>query len=76
MKNTDYYLGLNYRINIIQDEAEGGFVLSCPELKGCITCSDTVENGIKMICDAKKAWIKSALEDGIIIPMPCYNSSN
>src|SRR5665647_1020591 len=70
MKNLDFYLGLNYKIEITKDEAEGGFVLSCPDLKGCIACANTIETGITMLNDAKKTWIEAALEYGTDIPEP------
>ncbi|MDR1558696.1 MAG: type II toxin-antitoxin system HicB family antitoxin, partial [Clostridiales bacterium] len=55
-KDLNYYMGLNYRIEVIEDKQEGGYALSCPELRGCITCADTIENGLSMIEDAKKNW--------------------
>jgi len=70
MKNLDYYMGLNYRIEIVKDEAEGGYVLSIPELKGCLTCADNLEKGMEMLEDAKKQWLTAALESGYEIPEP------
>ena len=69
-KNLDYYMSLNYKIEVVEDKEEGGFVLSCPELKGCITCADTLEKGFSMIEDAKKSWFIACIEDGIPIPEP------
>ena len=69
-KNLSYYTGLNYKVEVIQDKAEGGYALSCPELKGCFTCADTIEQGLEMIEDAKKSWFTACLEDGIPIPEP------
>jgi len=69
-KDLDYYMGLNYRIEIIKDDEDGGFALCCPELRGCITCADTIENGLKMIEDAKMCWFEACIEDNIPIPEP------
>jgi len=69
-KDLNYYMGLNYRIEVVEDKEEGGYALSCPELKGCVTCADTLEHGFKMIEDAKKCWITACIEDGIPIPEP------
>ena len=69
-KNLDYYMNLNYKIEITRDIEEGGYVFSCPELKGCITCADTMEQGVETIEDAKKSWFAACLEDGIEIPEP------
>lgn len=69
-KSVDYYMGLPYRVEIVEDKTDGGFALHCPELPGCITCADTVEEGLKLLEDAKRDWITSCLEDGIPIPEP------
>jgi len=41
-------------IEIVKDEAEGGYVLLIPDLKGCLTCADKLDKGIEMLEDAKK----------------------
>jgi len=69
-KDLGYYMSLNYRIEVIQDREEGGYALHCPELTGCITCAETVEQGFEMLEDAKKCWFAACLEDGIPIPEP------
>jgi len=70
MKDLNYYMNLNYKIEILKAEEGMGYVLHCPELKGCITCADTIERGIEMIEDAKKCWFTACLEDGLVIPEP------
>lgn len=70
MKDLNYYMKLNYKIQIVEDKEEGGYVFSCPELDGCITCAKTIEDGIKMIEDAKKSYFAACIEDGITIPEP------
>ena len=69
-KDLNYYMGLNYKIEVIEDKEEGGYAFSCPELKGCVTCADTIQKGIEMIEDAKKSWFTACLEDEIPIPEP------
>jgi antitoxin HicB len=69
-KDLDYYMNLNYRVEVIEDKEEGGYAISCPELKGCITCADTIQQGFEMIQDAKKCWFTACLEDGTPIPEP------
>ena len=69
-KDLMYYMSLPYRVEVIEDKEEGGFALHCPELPGCITCADTIEEGFKMIEDAKKCWFTACIEDGIAIPEP------
>jgi len=70
MKNLEYYMGLSYKVEIIKDKTEGGYVLSVPDLKGCITCADNLEKGMEMLDDAKKQWFMAALENGYEIPEP------
>ena len=69
-KNIDYYMRLNYKIELIKNEEDEGYTLYCPELRGCITCADTIEDGIAMIEDAKRAWFEACIEDDFPIPEP------
>lgn len=54
MKTLDEYLKKPYRMNIKEDKDEGGYVVSFPELPGCITCGETIESAVKNAEDAKK----------------------
>jgi predicted RNase H-like HicB family nuclease len=63
-------MGLNYKIEIVKDQTEGGYVLSVPELKGCLTCADNLEKGMELIKDAKKQWLMAALESKYQIMEP------
>lgn len=64
------YLKLSYRMEIVEDKDEGGYVVSFPDLKGCISSGETLESAVKNAEDAKTEWIKAALEDGYPIPLP------
>ena len=46
MKTLNDYFAMNYRMEIVEDKDEGGFVVSFPELPGCITCGETVESAV------------------------------
>lgn len=70
MKSLEYYMNLNYKIEIVKDNTEGGYILSIPELKGCVTCADQLLKGMEMLEDAKKQWIVAAMESGYQIPEP------
>lgn len=70
MKTLNDYLAMPYRMEIVEDKDEGGYVASYPELPGCITCGETIENAVTNALDAKKAWIEAALEDGLEIHEP------
>ena len=70
MKTIEEYLRLPYRLELIPDIDEGGFVASYPELPGCLTCGETVESAIANANDAKCAWLEAALADGLEIAEP------
>ena len=64
------YMKLPYRMEVVEDADEGGYVVSFPDLKGCITSADTIEKAIEMARDVKRTWLEAALEDGYDIPLP------
>lgn len=70
MKTLDEYLKLPYRMEIVEDQEEGGYVVSFPDLPGCITCGETIESAVANAADAKKAWIEAAMEEGLPIHEP------
>lgn len=70
MKKLNDYMEMSYRMEIVEDKEEGGFVVSYPDLPGCITCGETIESAVANAIEAKKAWIEAALEDGIEIYEP------
>ena len=70
MKTLNEYLDMPYRMEIVPDTVEGGYVASFPELPGCITCGETAEAAVANAIDAKKEWLPAAIEDGIDIPCP------
>ena len=69
-KDLNYYMTLNYKVEVFEDKEEGGFALHCPDLPGCFTSADTLDEGFRLIQDAKKSWFIACLEDGIEIPEP------
>ena len=70
MKTLNDYMAMSYRMEIVEDKEEGGFVVSYPDLPGCITCGETVESAVANALDAKKAWLEAALEERIEIYEP------
>ena len=60
---------LPYKMEIMPDIEEGGYVVSYPELPGCIIVGDTIEEAIKNAEDAKRAWLAVAIEDNLNINM-------
>jgi len=70
MKTIDEYMRLPYRMEIVPDTAENGYVVRFPELPGCLTCGNTLEDAVRNAEDCKRAWLSAALDDGIDIPEP------
>lgn len=72
MKSLEYYLNLPYRLELVPDTKEGGYIVTFPELPGCLSCGETKESALVNAEDAKKAWLIAALEDGIEINEPVF----
>ncbi|MBQ8313872.1 MAG: type II toxin-antitoxin system HicB family antitoxin [Clostridia bacterium] len=70
MRKIEEYLAMPYRLEITPDPDEGGFVASYPELPGCLTCAETMEEVIRNAEDAKRLWLEAAIEEGIEIREP------
>ena len=68
-KDLNYYLNIAYKLVIIPDVEEGGYVAEYPELPGCVTCGNKDEI-ITLAEDAKMSWLTVALENGDEIPEP------
>ena len=69
-KALEEYMHLAYRLELTPDSDEGGFVVSYPDLPGCLSTGDTVDEAIANAEDAKKEWFEAALEMGQDIPLP------
>lgn len=70
MKTLEEYMTMPYRMEIVEDKDEGGFVVSYPDLPGCLTCGETIETAVTNAVDAKKAWLEAAIEEEIDIYEP------
>jgi predicted RNase H-like HicB family nuclease len=65
MRTLNDYMTMDYHMEIVEDKDEGGFVVSFPELPGCITCGETVESAVANALDAKKAWLEATMENSL-----------
>lgn len=68
-KGLSYYLDLDYTIRLKKD-VDQSFFAEIEELPGCFTEADSEAEALAMIEDAKKAWIRAALEQNQVIPEP------
>lgn len=59
-----------YRLEILPDPDEGGYVARYPDLPGCITVGCSMEEAAKNAEDAKKEWLTAVLESGVEIAEP------
>ena len=64
------YMSLPYTMKIFPDTEEGGYTISFPDLPGCATCVESLEDIKKMADDAKREWFRAAIEDGYEIKSP------
>ena len=70
MRTLEEYMKLPYKLELVPDTEESGFVASYPELPGCITCGETISQIIANAEDAKKEWLMAAIEEHIPINEP------
>ena len=69
-KTMGEYLALPYKMEIVPDLDEGGYAVNWPELPGCVTCGETLEQAVRNAEDAKYTWLETAIEEGTEIPEP------
>ena len=48
----------------LESAEEGGYIVSCPQLPGCVTQGETVEEALEMIKDAIRGYIASLQKHG------------
>lgn len=72
-KSVEYYLGLPYR-TVIYPSPEGGYAVEIPDLPGCVSQGETLQEALEMAEDAKLCWIADALEKGEEVPEPLDES--
>ena len=70
MKTLDEYLSLQYRMVLTPDPDEGGYAVSFPDLPGCLSVGDTIDEAVANAEDAKREWLAAAIEDGYPINEP------
>lgn len=66
------YLALQYPVHIIADQ-EGGYVVEFPDLPGCLTQVEALEEVGPAASEAFRLWIEATYEDDALeIPLPSY----
>ncbi len=64
---------LNYRV-ILSPEPEGGYTVTVPSIRGCITFGETVEEALEMVKDAIEGCLEVLVEAGEPIPQDDSNT--
>ena len=59
-----------YSATIEPNENETKFYCRVPDLPGCITTGDSLDDAIEMITDAASGWLVVAEDEGNEIPVP------
>ena len=57
-KMLSNYMTTSYRMEIVEDKDESGFVVFYPDLPGYITCGETIESAVANALDAKQVWLE------------------
>lgn len=66
-----YYLDRQYPVRLVADR-EGGYAATFPDLPGCLTQGETIEEAVAMAEDARRGWIEVEYQRGHDIPPPSY----
>lgn len=68
--SLDDYLNLKYPMSIYPEE-DGGYVFLIPDLPGCMTQGDTLEEALENIEEARALWIETVYtSEKQRIPLP------
>jgi antitoxin HicB len=55
---------------VISGDADEGFLIQVPDLPGCMTAGETMEEAVSMLPEAMVAWLESVLLAGQTVPEP------
>ena len=67
-RTLEDYLALDYRLDVVADP-DGGYVLVYPDLPGCMTQVETLEEVGAAAQEIRHLWIETQYEDGFPIPL-------
>lgn len=70
MKNLDEYMKLPYRMEIVEDTEEGGYVVSFPDLPGCLSCGETINSAVANAGRCETCMVGGGIGEGIEISEP------
>jgi len=70
VKNLEYYLSLNYPMNLIWDANDKVYFVEFPDLPGCMAHGSTPTSAVKLSKEIKKEWLTDVLSSGFSIAEP------
>jgi len=71
MNTSDY----PFEVRPLPEEEGGGYLITFPDLPGCISDGETPQEAIKNGLDAATSWLKTAREFNDPLPKPSESSS-
>ncbi len=70
-KPLEHYLDLQYPF-VVHADLDGGYVIVYPDLPGCLSQAETLDEIPAMAADARTGWIETEYEEGRNIPEPSH----
>ena len=70
-KALEHYLALQYPF-VVHADPDGGYVIVYPDLPGCLSQAETLDEIPAMAEDARVGWIETEYGEGRNIPEPSY----
>ena len=70
-KPLEHYLELQYPF-VVHADPDGGYVIVYPDLPGCLSQAETLDEIPVMAEDARTGWIETEYEEGRNIPEPSH----
>jgi predicted RNase H-like HicB family nuclease len=62
----------DYHINVFYSDQDKCYVADIPDLQCCSALADSPDRAVREVMKAKKAWLKTAQEEGKPVPRPKY----
>lgn len=69
-KDLTYYLSLSYPIELRRNPEHGGFFAFHPDLEGCMSEGESVEEAVANLADSRELWLEARLASGAPVPEP------
>lgn len=70
-KSLRDYLAMEYPFNVVADP-DGGYVIVFPDLPGCLTQVESLDDVGSMADEIRQLWIETEFDRGNAIPLPSY----